>query len=112
MRLFQGDPIARDNGFVEGESRFGAVPVDEIANRVVIRSLGTRRCETVQNGRFGLLQIGEAENGFRRAFTFIFRHIRILMRELIEVCMTNQRDGRLRRYAAPNDLTARTYQSG
>lgn len=38
MRLLKGDSVARHNYSIQGESRLGAIPVNEFADRVVIRS--------------------------------------------------------------------------
>jgi hypothetical protein len=70
VRLLKGDSIARHNYSIQGESRLGAIPVNEFADRVLIRSLGAWRGEAVQYCRFRLFKVGKAENGFGIVFTF------------------------------------------
>ena len=50
--LFEVDPIPGYHGFVESEPRLRAVPVDEFANGMIIRSLGTLGRQAVQDCRF------------------------------------------------------------
>jgi hypothetical protein len=76
--MFQGNPVTRDDGFVEGKARFRAVPLDEFANGVVERPLRTWRRKTVQNRRFGPLKIRKAQDRFGAALVFVFDHARIL----------------------------------
>jgi hypothetical protein len=42
MSLFETDPVSRNCGLIE-EPRLRAVPVDEFANGVIVRPLGTLR---------------------------------------------------------------------
>ncbi len=39
--LLEADPVSCDNGLVESESGFLAIPFDKFANGVIVRSLGT-----------------------------------------------------------------------
>jgi hypothetical protein len=39
ITLFEADAVSSNDGFVESEARFRVVPVDEFADRVIIRSL-------------------------------------------------------------------------
>jgi len=47
VRLFEADPVAGDYGPVESEPGLRAVPVNELADGVIIRPLGTLRREAV-----------------------------------------------------------------
>jgi hypothetical protein len=76
--LLERNAVTGHYGFVECEPRFGTVPVNELTNGVLIRSLRTRRGETVQNCRLGLLQIRKAQNGLRGALAFVVAHPAIL----------------------------------
>jgi hypothetical protein len=39
--LLEADPVSCDNGLVESESGFRAIPFDKLATGVIVRSLGT-----------------------------------------------------------------------
>src|SRR6516162_11568895 len=41
--LFEADAVSGDDGFVESEAWFRAVPVDKFADRVIVGALRTRR---------------------------------------------------------------------
>lgn len=62
MCLFKADPVAGDYRLVESESGLRAVPVDELADRVIIRPLRALRCEAVQDCRFRLFEIRKFQN--------------------------------------------------
>ncbi len=56
--LLEEDPIAGNYGFVERQSGLGAVPVDELANGVVVRALRTLRGEAVRTADFDCSRSG------------------------------------------------------
>ena len=70
--LFQIDAIASDDGPVESEPRLRAIPVNEVANGVVVGALRAWRCEAIENCGSGLVQIRKSQNCFGVAFTFRF----------------------------------------
>ena len=78
--LFQIDAIASDDGPVESEPRLRAIPVNEVANGVVVRALRTWGCEAVENCGSGLFQIRKSQNCFGVALTFRFGHAGIVCR--------------------------------
>jgi hypothetical protein len=49
LGLFEVDPVARHHSLVEGEAGFRAVPVDEFADRMVVRALGAAGGQTVKD---------------------------------------------------------------
>src|SRR5882762_1414981 len=71
--LFKVNPISKHHRAIEREARLGAVPTDELANRVLVRSLATGRCQAVEDGRFGMFEIGERQNTFRCLLLASFR---------------------------------------
>ena len=74
MLLFEADPVAGDYCLVESEPGLRAVPVDEFANGMIVRSLGTSGGKAIKDRRFRLFEIGEFQNGFRIAFAFVLGH--------------------------------------
>jgi len=64
--LLQMDPVPQHHSPVEGETRFGAVPVDELGYGMVIGTLTAFRREAVQDGGFGLFEIGKGQDSFGR----------------------------------------------
>jgi hypothetical protein len=72
MNLFETDPVSRDYGLIEGEPRLRAVPVDEFANGVIVRPLGTLRRHAVQDGGLRLFEIRQLQDGFGIAFPFVW----------------------------------------
>ena len=71
--LFQIDSIASDDGPVESEPRLRAIPVNEVANGVVVRALRAWGCEAIENCGSGLFQIRKSQNCFGVALTFSTR---------------------------------------
>ena len=69
-RLLQIESISSHDGLVECEPRFRAVPVDKIANGVIVGALGAWGREAVESCRSGLFEIREPQNCFGVAFTF------------------------------------------
>ena len=61
MRLLEEDSVSRHNRFVESQPRLRAVPLDELADCVVIRPLRTDRRQAVQDGPLGLFKIGKLQ---------------------------------------------------
>jgi hypothetical protein len=78
LGLFETDPVACHYLLVEGKARFRAVPVDEFANGMIVRSLRTPGGQAIQDRRFGMFEIGQFQNGFRIASAFVFGHSRSL----------------------------------
>ncbi len=76
--LFKEDPIASNYGFVERQPRLGTIPLDELPDGMVVRALRTLRGQTIEDGRLGLLQVGQPQNSLGRAPAFVFRHVAIL----------------------------------
>ena len=74
MGLFEADPVSGHHGFVESQAGLRAVPVNEFADGMIVRSLGTPGGQAIQDRRFRLFEIGEFQNGFRIAFAFVFCH--------------------------------------
>jgi len=74
LLLLEVDSVACDYGLVECETGFGAVPVDELANGVVIRSLRTAGREAVEDGGFRLFEIRQFQDGFGSEFTLFISH--------------------------------------
>ncbi len=68
VRLLKENAITGHNGFVEGQARLRAVPFDELPDGMIIRALGTLRCQAVQDGRLRLLQIGQPQNSLGCSF--------------------------------------------
>jgi hypothetical protein len=78
VRLLQVHPISRDDCFVECETGFRAIPLNKFADCVIVRTSRTQGGKTVQNCGLRLLQIGQLEDCFGSAFTFLFGHVRIV----------------------------------
>ena len=73
MSLLETDPVSRGYRLID-EPRLRAVPVDEFANGVIVRPLGTLRRQAVQNGGLRLFEIRQLQDGFGIAFPFVFGH--------------------------------------
>jgi hypothetical protein len=58
LSLLQVDSVTENNGAIESESGLGAVPIDELVYRMIIRSLTALRSQTVQYGRLRLFEVG------------------------------------------------------
>ena len=69
--MFETDPVSRDYGLIESQPRLRAVPVDEFANGVIVRPLGTLRRPAVQDGGLRLFEIRQLQDGFGIAFPFV-----------------------------------------
>jgi hypothetical protein len=54
VSLFQVDPVSKDNRTIEGKSRFRAIPIDELIDGVIVRSLAAFRCEAIDYRRLGV----------------------------------------------------------
>jgi hypothetical protein len=57
MTLLQRNSISSYDGLVESQAWLRTVPVNELANRVVVGALRTWRGEAVEHSRLGLLKI-------------------------------------------------------
>ena len=56
--LFQVDSVSKNDSTVESKSWFRAVPVNELVDRMIVRSLAALRSQAVQYGRLRLFEIG------------------------------------------------------
>ncbi|MGA8026925.1 MAG: hypothetical protein WB992_07240 [Bryobacteraceae bacterium] len=65
LPIFEVNAITGDHSFVEGQSRFGAVPSNEFINSVVVASLRFRRPRVIEDRRPTVIRIGRAELRFR-----------------------------------------------
>jgi hypothetical protein len=64
---FQVYAIPENNGLAEREPRLRAVPFNEFFDRVSVASLSVDRTEAVQNRRFRLVQVRQAQDCFGNA---------------------------------------------
>ena len=78
MSLFKEDAVAGHDGLVKSESRLRAVPIDELSDGMVVRSLRTWRGQAVEDRGFGLLEIGQPEDCPWMWLSFALRHPDIL----------------------------------
>jgi len=62
MPRFQVHAIAHHDDAVEGQSRLGAVPGDELVDGVLVDSTRSWRAEAIENCRFAMIQVGQAEH--------------------------------------------------
>src|ERR1035438_10452227 len=60
--LLQRDSIPSHDGLVESQARLRAVPINELANRVIVGTLRTGRGQAVEDGRLGLFKIWELQD--------------------------------------------------
>jgi hypothetical protein len=65
MPVFEEDAITGNDDLVEGQSWLGAIPLNKFINRVSISALRLGRAKAIQNRRFAVVQIREAELCFR-----------------------------------------------
>jgi hypothetical protein len=56
--------ISRYDGFVESQPRLRAIPVNELANRMIVGTLRTGRGQAVEHGGFRLFKIWELQDRF------------------------------------------------
>ncbi len=64
MELFKMYAVSQHHDTVERQPRFGAIPIDELSDRVIIRTLSTLRSERVENCSLRQRQIGQAQDAF------------------------------------------------
>ena len=57
--LFEVISIAEHDGAVESEAGLRTVPGDELADRVLVGSLAAGRRQAVEDGRFGVFEVGK-----------------------------------------------------
>src|SRR5215469_11464053 len=62
MPRFQVHAIAHDDNAVEGQSRLGVIPGDELVDRVLVHSTRGGRAEAVENGGLAVIQVRQAEH--------------------------------------------------
>ena len=72
MFLFEADSVSDDHSAVEGKTWFGAVPLHEFSDRMLVRALTAFRGESVQNSGFRLFKVRKSENAFWQ-FLFLSR---------------------------------------
>src|SRR5207253_1210455 len=58
----------------------GTIPLDEVVNGVVVRSLPAHGREGIEDSRFGLFEIRQCKDPLRRSLLSGFRHDRRLLR--------------------------------
>ena len=58
---FQVNAIAEHHGLVEGEARLRAIPIHELIDGVPVSALGFGASQAIENGSFGVIQIGQSE---------------------------------------------------
>src|SRR5450759_896623 len=78
--LLQVNPVSQDYGAIEGQARFGAIPLDEVVDGMAVRSLPAHGCEGIEDGGFGLFEIRQCKDPLRRSLLSRFRHERRLLR--------------------------------
>ena len=66
LALLQMDPIPQDDGPIEREAWFRAVPADELADGVVVGALAARRREAGEDRRLRVFEIRQREDALRR----------------------------------------------
>jgi hypothetical protein len=59
---FQVHAVAHDYDAIEGQSRLGAVPGDELVDGVLVDSARSWRAEAIENCRFTVIQVWQAEH--------------------------------------------------
>jgi len=57
-------PIAQHYDSVESQARFRTIPVNEFIDGVTITSLGVQAGEAIQDCRFGVLEVWQAQDRF------------------------------------------------
>lgn len=72
--LLQIDAIPCYDGFVECEPRLRAIPIDEVANSVIVRALRACGREAVEDRGSGLLQVSKPQHCFWGALVFRYGH--------------------------------------
>jgi hypothetical protein len=59
------EAIAEHHSLVEGEARLRAMPVHEFIDGVAVSELGIGASEAIENGGFGVVQIGQSKDCLR-----------------------------------------------
>jgi hypothetical protein len=59
---FQVHAVANDHDAVESQSRFRAVPGDELVDGVLVHAARGRRAEAVEHGQFAMIQIRQSQH--------------------------------------------------
>ena len=62
LPLLEVNPIPEDHGAIEGETWLGAVPRDELPNRVVVGALAAGGRQAVQYRRLGVFKVRERQD--------------------------------------------------
>ena len=65
LAILEENAITGDHNLVERQARFGAVPLNEFIDRVSISALRLERAKAIEDRRFAVVQIWEAELCFR-----------------------------------------------
>ncbi len=71
--LLQVNPVSQDHCAIEGQARLGAIPLDEVIDGMVVRSLPAHGCEGIEDSGFGLFEIGQCQDALRRFLLSSFR---------------------------------------
>jgi hypothetical protein len=58
--------IAEYHGLIEGEARLRAIPVDGFIDGVPVSALGIGASEAIEDGSFGVIQVGQPKDSPRR----------------------------------------------
>ena len=66
--------ISCDYDFVESQTRFGAIPIDELADCMLITTSRVRRSQTSSDCRFGMVEIYETKRYRIALFSVEFLH--------------------------------------
>ena len=93
MPLLRRDSIPSHNSLVESQTRLRAVPVNELANRVIVGTSRAGPGQAVEDGRLGLFKIGELQDRFGNPLPLRF-------------CISRQCNGRLRAVATASITSA------
>jgi|SRR5580704_12045588 hypothetical protein len=65
--LFEKDPVPQNYGAVECQSRLSAVPLDKVSDGAIVATLAAFGREAVQDGCFGLFEVGKRQDSLRRS---------------------------------------------
>src|SRR5262249_16663981 len=74
MPRFQVHAIAHNHDAVEGQPRLGAIPGDELVDRVLVYSTRSWRAEAVKHGQFAMIQIWQAKHSAVIRLDSLFVH--------------------------------------
>ena len=64
--LLQVNPVSQYHGAIEGQARLGAIPLDEVVDGMVVRSLPAHGGEGIEDSGFSLFEIRQCQDLLRR----------------------------------------------